>query len=201
MEVVNALVQSERGFITEYDLENTIQRYMNKLDNPQDLYNTKNMLFYNLLRYIYKCNIQYILPEDNTKHDYELMDKIYFTCFIPICYHFGRIPSVHSFIIHFLNYDITNIYDIRTGLYSGSDAKPNPAAAGYIAKWEAASTSDLLDYVVHSNSIGGMFRLKTKGFSEEQRITVNVASAAPTLDTQQLGTLAQNDVLMLPDSE
>ena len=27
MEVVNALVQSERGFITEYDLENTIQNY------------------------------------------------------------------------------------------------------------------------------------------------------------------------------
>jgi hypothetical protein len=46
-----------------------------------------------------------------------------------------------------------------------------------------------------------MFRLKTKGFSEEQRITVNVASAAPTLDTTQLGALVQNEYLLPPETE
>lgn len=200
MEVVNALVQSERGFITEYDLENTIQNYTNKLEHPEDLYNIKNMLFYGLLREIYNRNIQYVLPE-GPKHNYNLLDAIFYKIYIPICYHYGRVPSIHSFIIHLCGLDLNIFYDIRTGVYRANDTKPNPQTAALVAKWETACNGDLIEYVVHSNSIGGMFRLKTKGFSEEQRITVNVASAAPTLDTTQLGTLAQSDVLTLPESE
>lgn len=201
MEVLEPLVKTDRGFITEADLENTINRFINTLHDTNEIYDAKSMQFYGLLRYIYKYNIQYVLPIDNTKHDYALMDTIFYRVFLPICYHFRRVPSVHSFIIHLLNYDITNIYDIRTGLYSGSDAKPNPTAAGYIAKWEAACTSDLLEYVVHTSSIGGMFRLKTKGFSEEQRITIQAAGDAPTLDTKQIHTLVQNDYVLPPNNE
>lgn len=201
MEVIEPLVKSQYGYLTETDLENTINRYINTLRDPDDIYDIKTMYFYGLLRYIYKYNIQYVLPPEHTNHNYPLMDSIFYRVYLPICYHFKRVPSVHSFIIHLLDYDLNSIYDLRAGVYRGSGAKPNPDAARYVAKWEAVTTSDLLDYVVHSSSIGGMFRLKTKGFSEEQRITVNVASSAPTLDTQQLGALVQNEYLLPPETE
>ena len=51
-EVENVLINNQCGIITEKDIEKSIDEYSLSLQDPNELYNSKNMLFNGLLRYI-----------------------------------------------------------------------------------------------------------------------------------------------------
>ena len=114
----------------------------------------------------------------------------------------NRVPNVNTFCNHLINIYIDSIYDIRTGSFRPDfKYKVNPNIQSLIAKWDEICNTELVDYVVHTNSIGGMFRMKTKGFREEQPIKLEISVQAPSLDTKQISTGIQNDVPLLPNNE
>ena len=199
IDIYNTLVTSDRGTITEYDIQECIDRYSNTLHNPEELYNNKSMLFNGLLRYIYTHKIRYVLPE-TLQHDYKLLDSIFINIYIPLTMYFNRVPSVNTFCNHLINIYIDDIYDTRTGTHRPShNSKVNPITRAYIAKWDELCNTELIDYIVHTSSIGGIFRAKTKGFREEQTIKLEVSQDAPTLDTKQIDSIVNTELPELPE--
>lgn len=200
IDIYNTLVTSEKGSISEYDINQCIEEYKQRLLNPDDLYNNKSMCFNGLLRYIYTTRLKSILP-NKPPYDYKLYDDIFNNIYIPLSMMFNRVVSVSTFCNHLISLYIENVYDIRTGLYRPEyTSKVNPIIRSYIAKWDEVCNTELVDYVVHNNSIGGMFRLKTKGFREEQPIKLEISVQAPTLDTKQLDRIANTETPILPDN-
>ena len=198
--VINVLVKSERGFLTELDIQNSIEAYKDTLIDPDELFNNKSFRFNGLLRYIHSHNIKSILP-NTRRYNYELLDNIFCNIYIPLCYIYNHVPSVSNFICHLIQSDINNIYDIKTGTYRSYGSKVNPELQRFVLKWDSICDSDLVDYITHTNSIGGIFRAKTKGFQEQQSIKLEIDVQAPTLDTKQISTGLQSDLPMLPNDE
>ena len=67
--------------------------------------------------------------------------------------------------------------------------------------YDSACNSDLIDFIVQTSSIGGIFRAKTKGFREEQTIRIDTVTASPMLNTSQINTLLQSDLPTLPTND
>ena len=202
MDIYNTLVTTDNGNITEYDIQECIDRYIDTLKDPNDIYNNKTMSFNGLLRFIYNTKLKHIVKHSND-HDYNypVLDSIFTSIYLPLCYKFNHVPSVSNYCNHLINIYISNIYDIRTGLYRPDyTAKVNPITRSYITKWDEMCDTDLVDYIVHTNSIGGIFRAKTKGFREEQPIKLEISVQAPTLDTKQLDRIANTETPILPDN-
>lgn len=200
IDIYNTLVTSEKGSISEYDIEQCINSYLDTLSEPNEIYNNRNMLFNGLLHYIYNNKIKYILP-NAYNNDYALLDIIFMRIYLPLCYKYSRVPSIMNFACHLVNeVSITTLYDIKTGSYHADGSKVNINAYTFINKWESYCNSDLVDYIVHTNSIGGIFRAKTKGFREEQPIKLEISVQAPTLDTKQLDRIANTETPILPDN-
>ena len=200
IDIYNTLVTSEKGSISEYDIENAIEEYKSKLHEPNDIYNQRSNAFNGLLRHIYSRCIKRILPNTHN-HDYKLFDTIFNNIYIPLCMYCNRVPNVNTFCNHLINIYIDSIYDIRTGSFRPDyKYKVNPEIQSLITKWDEICNSELTDYVVHTSSIGGMFRLKTKGFREEQPIKLEISVQAPTMDTKQISSIVNSDMPILPDN-
>ena len=198
-EIENVLINNECGIITEKDIEKSINEYSLSLQDPNELYNSKNMLFNGLLRYIYKHNIQYIIP-DTYSNDYMLFDNIFYSIYLPLCYKYNRVPSINSFANHLLNKHISYIYDLKTGSYRDiSGSKVNINVLTIIKNWEEICNGDLSDYIVHTSSIGGIFRAKTKGFRENDTIKIELRDN-PVLDLKQIQTAIDIDIPVLPNN-
>jgi len=208
-EVENVLVKTNTGFLTWPDIEHACQSFELTLKNPETLSDGKSLIFNQLLRYIrqtilsevplkavYKSN-----PDNDMYYDYDILDSIFNNIYLPLCYTYNRVPSITNYCIHLINIDISGIYNIRTGLNYNNNSNNNKDSKlqQYILKWENACNSDLIDYIVQTSSIGGIFRAKTKGFREEQVLHIETSAATPTVNTIQLQTLIQSDnVPLLP---
>ena len=188
-EIDDILVENKEGkIITQSDIQRTIDIYINGLRDPESIYNNKPMLFMGLLEAIYRRNIKYILP-DSYNNDYELLDSIFINIYINLCYSFGYIPSCSTFLIHLVHVSTINLFSIKTGFYR-DNSKVNNNTYSILKKWESLSNSDLFNNVAHTGSIGGMFVLKVKGFSDQPQqqpqIQVNIT---PAIDEKQLAAL------------
>ena len=200
IDIYNSLVTTERGNVTEYDIEQAIEEYTHKLPNPELLY-TKAITFEGLVRYIYNHCISNIMPNTNNRYNYNALDNVFNNIYIPLCMYCNRVPNVNTFCNHLINIYIDSIYDIRTGSFRPDfKYKVNPNIQSLIAKWDEICNGELTDYVVHTSSIGGMFRMKTKGFREEQPIKLEISVQAPTMDTKQLDSIANAETPILPDN-
>ena len=197
--IENVLINNQCGIITERDIEKSIEQYSLSLQDPSELYNSKNMLFNGLLRYIYKHNIQYIIP-DTYENDYVLYDNIFYSIYLPLCYKYNRVPSINNFANHLLNKHISYFYDLKTGSYRDiSGSKVNINVLSIIKNWEEICNGDLSDYIVHTSSIGGIFRAKTKGFRENDTIKIELRDN-PVLDLKQIQTAINADIPVLPNN-
>ena len=197
--IENVLINNDQGIITEKDIEKSIENYSLSLKDPNDLYNPKNMLFNGLLRYIYNHNIKYIIP-DTKENDYELLDKIFRIIYLPLCYRYSRVPSINNFCNHLLNKDIQYLYDVKSGTYRDVyKSKVNINHSIILQKWDEICNGDLSDYIVHTSSIGGIFRAKTKGFRENDTIKVELTNT-PVLDLKQIQSAIDIDIPVLPNN-
>ena len=197
--IENILINNQQGIITEQDIKKSIDNYSLSLPDPSELYNSKNFLFTGLLRYIYKHNIKYIVP-DSIRYDYELYNNIFFSIYLPLCYKFNRVPSINNFCNHLLNIDISYIYDLKTGSYRNEQGtKVNINTLSIIRKWDEKCNGDLSDYIVHTSSIGGIFRAKTKGFRENDTIKIELRDN-PVLDLKQIQSAIDIDIPVLPNN-
>lgn len=193
------LAECKAGIITQTDIQRSINNYLETLYNPNEIYNNKPMLFNGLLEYIYKHNIKHLLQynETNNNYDWKLLNDIFINIYINLCYSFGYIPMLSTFIYHVLHIDLTYIYNIKDGIrLDGSKVINN--SSNYIKMWQQYCDSDLFNHIAQTNSVGGMFVAKVRGYSDQPNpgtaITVNLT---PNIDEKQLKSIAA----MLPETD
>lgn len=193
------LVECKAGVITTKDIQISINNYLDTLYKPEEIYNNKPMLFNGLLEYIYKHNIKHLLQtnDNNDYYDWNLLNDIFINIYINLCYSFGYIPMLSTFIYHVLHIDLTYIYNIKDGIrLDGSKVINN--SSNYIKMWQQYCDSDLFNHIAQNNSVGGMFVAKVRGYSDQPTsaaaITVNLT---PNIDEKQLKSIAA----MLPNTD
>ena len=195
--VEDNLIEYNGKIITSGDLESVINRYLSTLINPADIYKN-NRLFNGMLLYIYKHLIIYILP-NSYNNDYELFDSIFNNIYIPLCYLYNHIPTVSNFCI-LIHIDYNQFYDIKSGTHIDG-SKVNNNTHRIIQKWISICNSELLDNIIHNNSIGSMFLAKVHGFREDNITNVNITVNTPQISESQLNSIAKSGLPMLPDTE
>ena len=70
-----------------------------------------------------------------------------------------------------------------------------------IKNWLEICNSELIDEVIHKNSIGAMFLAKVHGFREDNAANVNITVNAPQISESQLNSIAKSELPMLPNAE
>ncbi len=197
MEIDNVLVKYNDMVITENELENCIDRYISTLHEPDNIYKN-HRVFNGMLLYLYKHLIVYILPS-TYNNDYDLLDDIFMNIYIPLCYIYNHIPSISNFsILTRLQYSY--IYDLHTGMYKDGSIVNNKSKL-IVKKWIDICDGELLENIMHTNSVGSMFVAKVHGFREDNVASVNITVNMPQISESQLNSIAQTGVPKLPDRE
>lgn len=199
-EIDDIIVKSNEGkYITKTEIQNSIDRYIKSLYNPDDIFNNKPMIFNGLLEYIYRHNIKPIIP-NTYNYDWQLLDNVFENIYINLCYTFSYIPMVTIFTNHLVHIDIKYIYNIKDGIRVMDDNKVNPNIVRYIQKWISICNGDLFTHIAQTNSIGSIFIAKVKGFSDQpQQISVNINADVPKLDLKQIASIGQTGNIETPD--
>jgi hypothetical protein len=187
MEIDNVLIDCNQGIITQGDIDRSIEEYLNTLPNPDVIYINGHKSFNNLLLYLYKHCIKSILPK-TYKHDYKLLDDIFINIYMPLTYRFNRIASVNNFCI-LINIDYSLFYDIKNGVYRSNDENVNNITSQIVKRWINICDGELIDNVMHTGNVGGMFVAKTRGFREEPQTVVMIDTHAPKIDAKQIDDL------------
>jgi hypothetical protein len=174
---------------------------MERLHDPEVLYCNKPLVFNGLLEHIYSKNIKPLLP-DSTYIDYLLLDTIFNSIYLNLCYTFGYVPMVTVFTNHLVHIDITYIYNIKDGvrLNNESNSKYNIQLYNLITKWLSICDSDLFSHIAHTGSIGGMFLAKVKGYSDQPQNSVQITIQTPRIDEKQISALAAGQMPELPQN-
>lgn len=200
--VEDILVSTDKGIITESDLDRVIEEYIDKLPNGEMIY--KNVQCFNgLIRFIGNRLVKNILP--NTRlHDYKLYDSIWDNIYLYVCNMYGYIPNIQLFCTSLIYINPNNVYGINENNninYNGQVV--NKDRLDVIKKWQTDRESALVGQVEQNNGIGAMFMLKAKfGYSENNTIRIESAVASPKLTVDELEQIAEtaNDPLELPET-
>ena len=201
MQPEEILVSCEAGIITSSDIQKSINEYLERLHDPNDIYGNKPMIFNGLLEFIYVRNLQRIFSVDRY-NDYMLLDTIFNRIYLNLCYSFSYVPMVTVFCNHLIHLDIANIYTIKDGLRvnNNSNREYNNKLNLLISKWLSVCDSDLFTHIAHTGSIGGMFLAKVKGYSDQPQQSITIALETPRIDEKQLTRLAATPAPQLPDN-
>lgn len=199
----DALITCKNGVITSAEIEGVITQYESTLKDPNLLETGKNTGMFNaLLRNIKKYCIKEIYRKDNGDLDYTVLDNIFDYIYIPLCYKYNHIPSIHNFIYHLIQVDLSCMYDVKKGIYPNDGSRVNKLHSEILRKWDRVCDSDLLDYVVATSSIGGIFRAKTKGYREEQTVYLSPIQNTAKISEKDLQEIAEKeDAPTLPDMD
>lgn len=197
-EIDEILVTCKAGIISQKDIQMSIDNYVSRLHNADDIYNNKPMLFNGLLEYIYKHNIKHLIPDDTVRYNWELLDDIFINIYINLCYSFNYIPMVSTYCNHMVHIDVSYIYSIKDGIRLSDGNRVTDNIVKYIKRWISFCDSDLFNHIAQNNSVGGMFVAKVRGYSDTPTqppaITVNLN---PQIDAKQLQAIAA----MLPETD
>jgi hypothetical protein len=101
----------------ETDIFETAQNYINTLNDPDEIYKN-NGLFVDMLKYIYKNYLVYVLKNDRgtaNRYDYKLLDKV-FNIYTSLVYRYkqNKRPSILEFTI-FTKLDSNTFYSAVNG--------------------------------------------------------------------------------------
>ena len=192
----NVILEYNDIVITEYELEKHINNYIDTLNNPDDIYKL-HRTFNGLLLYLYKHLIRYVLP-NNYNNDYELLDTIFTDIYIPLCYLYNHIPNIANYCI-LVHLQYSYFYDLKTGLYKDGSIVNNKSKY-IIQKWIDICNGELIEDIIHRNSIGSMFLAKVHGFREDNTTNISITVNEPSISEKQLEKLAANALPELPNS-
>jgi len=188
------LVQSQTGIVTDRDLKRVCEEYMDQLPNPELIY-SKVQCFDGLLNYIYRVLLSYVLG-DSYYNDYDILDRIFYDIYVPLCNSYGYIPNVLQFCI-VTKIDNSNISRLNNKYIDNIDSNSLDDKEKVIYKrsqtvkgWYKYLESCLSSSVANNNSIGSMFLLKAKyGYQETQGIQVQTIDQSPRLSLDELDAL------------
>ena len=196
-DIDDILVSCKAGIITSKDIQISINNYLDTLYNPNEIYNNKPMLFNGLLEYIYRHNIKALMPKDLYSYDWDLLNDIFINIYINLCYTFGYIPMVSTFILHLVHANISYAYTIKSGIRCDG-SKVSTKVTNYLKIWSEYSDSDLFNHIAQNNSVGGMFVAKVRGYSDTPQAAPQITvSLTPNIDEKQLKAVAA----MLPNTD
>lgn len=209
--VNDILLSTKQGIVTREDIKRAIAEYTELLPVPEYLF-TKIQTFDGLIRYIYDRILKNIIPGNN-RHDYRLLDNIFYSVYIPLCNMYGFVPNIVMFC-NMVNIDNDIIYRINNSMFSdidntivNDDSNSNGVNNNYssirsITKaWRDTCEAALSGQVANHSSIGSMFLLKAKyGYSENNTLTIQSDQTAPRIDEKQISALASGSLPELPDN-
>ena len=193
----NVILEYNDIVITEYELEKHINQYIQTLNNPDDIYKL-HRTFNGLLLYLYKHLIRYVLP-NNYNNDYELLDNIFNNIYIPLCYLYNHIPNIANYCI-LVHIQYSYFYDLKTGIYKDGSIVNNKSKY-IIQKWIDICNGELIEDIIHRNSIGSMFLAKVHGFREDNTTNISITVNVPSVSEKQLQNIAANALPELPNSD
>ena len=181
---MSAAILSYNGIeIFENDISILCDEYINSLPDSNMIY--KSAVFSGMLDYIYKHCIKNIIPEQN-KLNFELLDNIFNSVYIPLCYRFDKVPTIIQFCV-LVNIDNGNISDVKNGIYRSNGAKVNTNSTQTVKKWYNTCESALLGKAINESSIGSIFALKSSfGYHENQTVTIESRQLAPHETPEQI---------------
>ena len=196
----NILVSTEKGIITELDLDRVITEYMDKLPNAEMIY--KNIsVFYGLMDYINKCMIDKLI-DHNRPYDISLLDTIFHVIYMPLCYRYGYPVNVIYYCV-LVNIDYNHITDIVNGVYRHSGNIVNKELQSMIKKWFRVQESSISGVAMTTGNVGAIFTLKSiHAWQDNTTVKIESANSSPRLSADELEQIAEsaNDPLALPET-
>lgn len=139
----------------EYHIYSLVNDYINTLEDPEKIYNN-NGLFIDMLKYIYRYYIQFILHNNNTdKHiyNYNILNDL-FNIYTHLVYNYKKNnqPYINEYCI-FINIDRTILYRIR----EGDVLKATEADIRNVKRWFAECEQAQLN----GSGVAEIFKLKS----------------------------------------
>lgn len=175
----------------EMSLFETAQEYIDKLDDPEEIYKN-NGLFVDMLKYIYKYNLVYVLKNDQgsaNRYDYNLLDKV-FNIYTSLVYKYkqNKRPSILEFSI-FTHVSTESLYESLRG----QKDKLTKQDVDNVKRWVKECENSL----TNTDSVFSIFLLKSKyGYNDnlgtvpyENQGPALIASELPDLSTCQNATI------------
>ena len=180
------------------NLENNInelcEKYINELNDPEDIYNN-NGLFVGMLKYIYRYYLSSVLNNNNSngnRYNYDLLDKLFYI-YTRLVYKYkkNKQPYIIEFTL-FVNVGRETLYNIRYG----NTKKASDEIIQKVKKWFSECEMGLLN----TDTVGSIFRLKSMYGYNDNLAPVPLELQSPVLNAAQLPKLTpENDKKMLED--
>lgn len=163
-------ILSFRGIdIYENDIDIIIEQYSNKIGSLDMLY--KPSVFSGLLEQIYKRILKNIIP-NNEQNNYRLLDDIFYSIYLPLCYRFNISPTIVQFC-SLCHISSSNITDVKNGVFRSNHSKATILSNQIVKRWFDVVESGLLSKAVNESSIGSIFGLKALyGYRDNTTLTI-----------------------------
>ncbi len=175
--VKNPLITYQGIEIYGSDIDIVTAEYLEKLSNPEMIY-TKSAVFNGLMHSIYTKLLKPLVYNPDVlrqSYDYKLLDNIFQSVYLPLCYGFNKTPTVISFAV-LVDVDYEHLISVKNGYYPGGE-KVNITHSKLVRKWFTTCESGLVNKTVDENGIGSMFLLKAKyGYRDNQTLTIESGS-------------------------
>lgn len=174
----NVIISYNGIEIYNTDIDRIIDQYKQDYNIPDEMLYKSNT-FISLLSYIRQNMLKNIITKNhginNNGYDYELLDSIFYSVFVPISGKYNHTISLLSFS------QLTGIsLDILTDLMSGQYAtgtKANPENVRTVKKWYNTCKTATFSKAQDENSVGSIFAAKA---------AYNMRENDPQVVTQQI---------------
>lgn len=185
------LISTERGIVTQQDIDCLIDEYISTLYNPELL--QKNVQCFNgLLDYIFRHKLNNIIGNPK-RYDITLLDTIFSNIYVPLCYMYGYTVNVLYYCI-LVHIDYDHITDIVHGVYRNNGNIVNKELQNVIKKWFKAQEASLTGQAVQGNGVGAIFALKAMHqWQDTQTVQIQAAEPAQQLTVDELEQIAQQE--------
>lgn len=193
-EIPGLILYTDKGYITESEIYSLCNRYIDMLPVKDSIYKNPNV-FIGLLKYIYNNSLKKYIKYNNCNYDYDVLDTIFNDIYIPLCAIY-MIPITIELFCIFTGIEEKTIYNIYIGINNSmyDHFSSNIHTVSIIRKWYEVTENATAAHVIASNSIGGIFYLKSKRhWSEVSNIHITATNDAPALDLEQIDALTAQD--------
>jgi len=179
----------------EADIFSLVDDYKNTLDDPNDL-KEYNGIFVDMLKYIYKYYLKFILKNDNkhgNRYDYKLLDDIW-SIYTQLVYKYKKNKRILiSEFTLFVNISYETINNIKNGL----NDKASVEDIENIKRWYKECENCL----VNGGSVFEIFLLKSCHGYNDNLAPIPLTLQGPVMNVNQLPDLsANNSQKLLKDS-
>lgn len=172
----------------EADIAELVEQYIQTLDDPAEL-KENNGLFVDMLKYIYKHYIRFILDNDTNKganrYDYKLLDDL-FNIYTELVYKYkkNKRPLISEYCL-FIHISDDTLYNIR---YSRND-KVTQADRDNVKRWYMECQNALKN----GGSVFEIFLLKACYGLNDNLAAIPIEAQGQALSINQLPDLTKSD--------